>query len=130
MVSTASKDHLSLVVVTLNDGNDFQDHENLHEYGFANYKKYRLLKKGTVKIKNEKYYKNETLYIKNDVDYALREDEKQSVRLSFQLNHKKQLKDGGKVGEVHVKVGDEVVLKEPIYVKKEKTKKKGFLHLW
>lgn len=130
LVSTASKDHLSLVVVTLNDGNDFQDHENLHEYGFANYKKYRLLKKGTVKIKNEKYYKNETLYIKNDVDYALREDEKQSVRLSFQLNHKKQLKDGGKVGEVHVKVGDEVVLKEPIYVKKEKTKKKGFLHLW
>lgn len=130
LVSTASKDNLNLVVVTLNDGNDFQDHENLHEYGFSNYKKYRLLKKGTVKIKNEKYYKNETLYIKNNVDYALREDEKQSVRLSFQLNHKKQLKDNKKVGEVHVKVGDEVVLKEPIYVKKEKTKKKGFLHLW
>lgn len=130
LVSTASKDQLNFVVVTLNDGNDFQDHENLHEYGFTYYKKYRLLKKGTVKIENEKYYKNETLYIKNDINYPLREDEKQSVRLSFQLNKKKQLKDGGKVGEVHVKVGDETVLKEPIYVKKAKSKKKGFLGLW
>lgn len=130
LVSTASKDQLNFVVVTLNDGNDFQDHENLHEYGFTYYKKYRLLKKGTVKIGDEKYYKNETLYIKNDIDYPLREDEKQNVRLSFQLNKKKQLKDGGKVGEVHVKVGDETVLKEPIYVKKAKSKKKGFLGLW
>ncbi len=130
LVSTASKDQLNFVVVTLNDGNDFQDHENLHEYGFTYYKKYRLLKKGTVKIEDEKYYKNETLYIKNDIDYPLREDEKQSVRLSFQLNKKKQLKDGGKVGEVHVKVGDEMVLKEPIYVKKAKSKKKEFLGLW
>lgn len=130
LVSTASKDQLNFVVVTLNDGNDFQDHENLHEYGFTYYKKYRLLKKGTVKIEDEKYYKNETLYIKNDIDYPLREDEKQSIRLSFQLNKKKQLKDGGKVGEVHVKVGDEIVLKEPIYVKKAKSKKKGFLGLW
>ncbi len=130
LVSTTSKDQLNFVVVTLNDGNDFQDHENLHEYGFTYYKKYRLLKKGTVKIEDEKYYKNETLYIKNDIDYPLREDEKQSVRLSFQLNKKKQLKDGGKVGEVHVKVGDEMVLKEPIYVKKAKSKKKGFLGLW
>lgn len=130
LVSTASKDQLNFVVVTLNDGSDFQDHENLHEYGFTYYKKYRLLKKGTVKIGDEKYYKNETLYIKNDIDYPLREDEKQNVRLSFQLNKKKQLKDGGKVGEVHVKVGDETVLKEPIYVKKAKSKKKGFLGLW
>lgn len=130
LVSTASKDQLNFVVVTLNDGNDFQDHENLHEYGFTYYKKYRLLKKGTVKIEDEKYYKNETLYIKNDINYPLREDEKQSIRLSFQLNKKKQLKDGGKVGEVHVKVGDETVLKEPIYVKKAKSKKKGFLGLW
>ena len=83
-----------------------------------------------MKIEDEKYYKNETLYIKNDIDYPLREDEKQSVRVSFQLNKKKQLKDGGKVGEVHVKVGDETVLKEPIYVKKAKSKKKGFLGLW
>ena len=70
------------------------------------------------------------MYVKNNIDYPLREDEKQSVKLSFQLENKKQLKDNGKVGEVHVKVGDEVVLKEPIYVKKEKAKKKGFFHLW
>ena len=130
LVSTASKDNLNLVVVTLNDGNDFQDHENLHEYGFSNYKEYRLLKKGIVKVKEEKYYQNDVLYIKNNIDYSLRDDEKQSVRLSFQFDKKKQLKNNRKVGEIHVKVGDEIVKKEPLYVKKKNVEKKGFFHFW
>lgn len=130
LVSTASKDNLNLVVVTLNDGNDFQDHENLHEYGFSNYKEYRLLKKGIVKVKEEKYYQNDVLYMKNNIDYSLRDDEKQSVRLSFQFDKKKQLKNNRKVGEIHVKVGDEIVKKEPLYVKKKNVEKKGFFHFW
>lgn len=37
LVSTATKGNVNLIAVTLNDGNDFQDHENLHEYGFDNF---------------------------------------------------------------------------------------------
>ena len=55
---------MNLVVVTLNDGDDFNDHMNLFEYGFQNYENQILLKKGNFSIKNEKYYKNQQLYIK------------------------------------------------------------------
>ena len=37
LVTTASKDNVNLVVVTLNDGNDFLDHINLFEEAFNNY---------------------------------------------------------------------------------------------
>ncbi|MBS7020258.1 MAG: D-alanyl-D-alanine carboxypeptidase [Firmicutes bacterium] len=130
LVSTASKDNLNLVVVTLNDGDDFKDHMNLHDYGFTTYQKYHILKKGTIKIKGEKYYKNERLYIKKDVDYPIRMDEKEGVRLNFELDKKKQLKNNGKVGNVEVKLGEQTVYKVPIYVEKKQAKKKGWFHLW
>ena len=47
LVSTASKNNINLVVVTLNDGNDWQDHQNLFEHGFNNYTNIKLLEKGT-----------------------------------------------------------------------------------
>lgn len=130
LVSTASKDNLNLVVVTLNDGDDFKDHMNLHDYGFATYQKYHILKKGTIQIKGEKYYKKERLYIKKNVDYPIRLDEKESIHLNFQLDKKKQLKNHGKVGNVEVKLGEQTVYKVPIYVEKKQAKKKGWFHLW
>ena len=45
LVTTASKNNLNLVVVTLNDGNDFKDHRDLFEYGFNNYTNVKLLNK-------------------------------------------------------------------------------------
>ena len=50
LVSTASKDNTSLVVVTLNDGNDWNDHKNLFEYGFNNYTNLKILNKGDITI--------------------------------------------------------------------------------
>ena len=42
LVTTASKDGVNLVAVTLNDGNDFNDHKNMFEYGFNNYTNYTI----------------------------------------------------------------------------------------
>ena len=58
LVSTASRDNMNLVVVTLNDGNDWQDHQNLFEYGFNNYTNLKILNKGIINIYNEKYYES------------------------------------------------------------------------
>ena len=66
LVSTASRDNMNLVVVTLNDGNDWQDHQNLFEYGFNNYTNLKILNKGIINIYNEKYYESYNLAIKND----------------------------------------------------------------
>ena len=74
-----------LVVVTLNDGNDFVDHKSLYEEAFEEYKNYNILKKGNLNITDEKYYKKHQLYLKKDFNYLLTENEKNNVILNFQL---------------------------------------------
>ena len=45
LVTTASKDGMNLIVVTFNDGNDFNDHKNLYEKYFSSYKKVKVIDK-------------------------------------------------------------------------------------
>lgn len=137
LVSTASKNGLNLVAVTLDDGNDFADHKNMHEYGFNNYKKYVLLKKGKITIKDDKFYKNSNIIINKDLSVAISADEESSIKLNYRLDKKRKLKDGDIIGVVEAKIDDKVIAKENIiYQKKEvkKGNKGGFLdwikNLW
>lgn len=126
LVTTASKDGTNLVAVTLNDGNDFQDHKNLFEYGFENYNNYQILKRGTIQIYDDDYYDKYNLYIKNDFKYLLEKGENQSVLLSFELEKNRNIQTGDKVGKVDVKLGDKVIHTEDIYVEAKKQSKKSF----
>lgn len=132
LVSTATKDNLNLVVVTLNDGNDFQDHANLHDYGFKNYKNYTLLKKGIIKIEKDNYYKNDELYLKNNLSLALLNEEKENVNLDYKLTKTRKVKDGEVVGTVKVMLDDKVLAEEDIYFKEKNVlkKKKNSLVDW
>ena len=72
LVTTASKDGVNLVAVTLNDGNDFNDHKNMFEYGFSNYKKQQIATANTIideiTIENAtKDTKNLSLLLKDNV---------------------------------------------------------------
>ena len=58
LVTTASKNDMNLIVVTFNDGNDFNDHKNLYEKYFNNYERVKVIDK------NSDYGKN--LILKND----------------------------------------------------------------
>ena len=129
LVTTASKDNTNLVVVTLNDGNDFKDHMALLDYGFENYNTYTILKKGNINIYNENYYRGYVLYIKKDCKYLLDDSEKESVNIKYKLKKYKHIRNREIVGEVIVNLGDKEIYGEPIYVKtKNKYKKKW--HLW
>jgi len=57
LVTTASKDNKNLVVVTLNDGNDFNDHKSLYETYFDKYEAVLALDKNNFKV-DDTYYKN------------------------------------------------------------------------
>ena len=57
LVTTAQNKELSLTVVTLNDGNEYDTHQALYQYGFENYKLYTILDKEKFKI-DEGFYKN------------------------------------------------------------------------
>ena len=116
LVTTASKDNL--VVVTLNDGNDFVDHINLFEEAFTNYSNYNILKKGEIEIIDENYY-TDKLYINNDFNYSLNNNEQNNVLLNFKLEKKKNYNNNDEVGIVEVLINNQKVHEEKIYVEKK-----------
>lgn len=127
LVTTASKDNINLVAVTLNDGNDFEDHKDLFEYAFEKYSSYQILEKGNIQIYDDKYYDRYNLYIKNDFKYLLEKSETQSIILDFKLEKDRNIKENNEVGKVNVLLGDKIIHTEKIYVKEKiKTKKSIF----
>lgn len=125
LVSTASKDNLNLVVVTLNDGNDFLDHKNLYIEAYNDYKSYTILKKGQVNIDDNKYYKNYDYYIKNDFKYPLSNNEKNSIIVKFTIDKLKDYKNNSKVGIADIYVGDKKIGDRKIYLKEIAVKKES-----
>ncbi len=123
LVTTATHNNLNLVVVTLNDGNDWVDHKNLFEYGFANYYNYKILDKKKFKVKNEKYYKDYKLYIKQDYYYPIKQGEEQNLLVKIKLQKIRNVKNGKQVGYAYVYVADNMKYKRPIYIKVNKKRK-------
>ena len=130
LVTTATKNNINLVAVTLNDGNDFLDHIDMFNFGFENYKSYNILKKGLLNIYDEKYYKKYNLYIKKNFNYILSNDETSLINIKYNIVKKKKIKNNDKVGEVIVKLGDEKIYNENIYAKKKNITKSKKWFLW
>lgn len=124
LVTTASKDNLNLVSVTLNDGNDFADHKNLFEEAFNNYQNYILLKKGKISIPEENYYNNYELYINEDISYPFSADETNSIKIKYEIQKLKDYENNNKIGEAIVYVNNEEIAREPIYINVEKDNKR------
>ena len=121
LVTTASKDDMNLVVVTLNDGNDFNDHKNLFDYGFNNYYKKHILNKGIIDLYDMVYHNKYKLSIDNDYYYTFNNNDK--VLLEYELSDKPII---GKTGIIKVIVNNRVIHKEGIMCNKLNKKK----HFW
>lgn len=113
LVTSASKNDINLIVVTFNDSNDFETHEELYENAFKKYKKYLILNKEKIVIKSKKY-KNK-LYIKKNYYYLLKDNERKYV--NSKVYFYKSIQKNNIAGYIEVKFKNKVVHKEPIYVK-------------
>ncbi len=120
LVTAASKDQLKLVVVTINDGNDWQDHKKLYEEAFEKYKSYTLLDRGKITIFGDNYYQNDRLYIKKSLKYPLLEIETNSLLLKYNLTKKRKCKTGDIIGKAELYQNNKKVNSVNIYVKKGK----------
>ncbi len=120
LVSTGSKDNINLVVVTLNDPDDWKDHKDLYHSIFNNYKSYPILKKDDFKIENEEYYKDNELYIKHDYYMTLKESEVNKTSINYNLIKLKDYANDEIVGYAEIKLNNQIYHKEPIYIKVEK----------
>lgn len=117
LVTTASKNNLNFVAVTLNDGNDFIDHKNLYEEAFNNYLSYKILQKGNITIPDDKFYTEKELYIKDNFSYPLLKIEKNNIYLKIELNKKDNLNNDEEIGKIIVMNGEEKLYETKVYVK-------------
>lgn len=113
LVTSATKDNMNLVIVTLNDSNDFKDHEDLYNKYFSLYKSYKIIDKNTT-------FEKKDYYIKNDIYLTLTNDEYKLVETD--INYYKK-NTSNIVGYINLKLNNKVLKKEFIYVKKKDIKK-------
>jgi serine-type D-Ala-D-Ala carboxypeptidase (penicillin-binding protein 5/6) len=128
LVSTATKDDMSLIAVTLNASDDWNDHIAMYENGFQSYDMAEVLTKGKVEVKN-KYYKNH-IYLKNDVVYPATKEEMDLFSVKFKLNKpedesERSQQNGSVVGKAAVYLDGKVIKEVPVYFEAGPEKKKG-----
>lgn len=124
LVSTASKNNIDLIVVTIKDSDDWNTHKSLYEYAYDNYISYKILNKNTFSVLQDKYYNN-NLYIKNDLYIPLKKNETKKLVSHIKLEKKKKYKENDQVGINEIYLDDKIIHIEKIYVSSKyiKTKK-------
>ena len=122
LVSTASKNNIDLIVVTIKDSDDWNTHKTLYEKTFTNYKSYKILDKNTFTAEDT-YYKDK-LYIKNNVYLPLTNNEVNNITSHIKLEKKKDYKNNEIVGVNEIYLDNELIYTENIYISKSNTKSK------
>ena len=124
LVTTGSNNNINLVVVTLNDPNDFQDHLDLYEQIFREYEAVKVIDKDTFEVSQDNVYKDDTLYVLEDIYVPVTKEEKGNLIIEYELYKNNKYVDGDKVGSVRIYLGDELVREESIYVLVEEKEEK------
>lgn len=133
LVSTAEKDGVSYIAVTLNDPNDWDDHIKMFETAFKQYKKVQVMEDGTIKAIKDKFYKNK-VYLSSEFEYPITEKEKDGFKVEYKLTKvKKNWKKDEEnvpdiVGEAKIYLNEKLISSEPIHFKHEpKKESKGIV---
>lgn len=122
LVTSASKDGMNLIVVTLNDSNDFKNHKELYEYGFNNYSMVKVFDKDKMNIENK------NIYALDDYYYPITDDEKELINVEYNIKDKNDYKNDEEVGKAIIKLGGKVIHEEKLYasIKEKKESKKSW----
>ena len=106
LVSSAEKDGMQLICVTLNDPDDWNDHKALLDYGYTNFKIKNICLKGQ-KWKDVEFGKKKKIPVlcKSSFSVALREDEEVKCIEKYKDTPKKADK-GFKIGTLKFYLGE------------------------
>ena len=121
LVSTATKNDINLIVVTLKDSDDWNTHKSLYEKAFTEYKNYKLLDKKNFFLPKDKQYKG-SFYIKKDVILPIKQIELKDLNSKVILEKKDKYKKGSKVGTYNIYINKDLIWKENIYLNKKSDK--------
>lgn len=137
LVSSALRDGRRLVAVTINDGNDWEDHTRLLEQGFQEYTLTTIVtagqKLGCVDVLGG-IDTEVSVLAKEDFAYALRAEEKPYIRLSPPGFVYAPVVEGVDAGFAYVCIGDATVGKIPVVyeetIEQAVSEKKTFWKRW
>ena len=122
LVSTASKNNLNLIFVTLNNSNHYEVQKEIYEYLFDKYKKTIIIDKNNIVFNNSKY---NNLYINYSFYFPLKKDEEKDIKVIVDYYDIENPHNNSIVGEIYVLFKNEEVFRENIYVKLDEVKRKG-----
>lgn len=130
LVSTAKKDDMELICVTLNAPSDWHDHINLFESAFQNYTLTTLANEGVVKGMTDPFYQNK-LVIPNDFYYPLKENEINKLEKAITLyrppNEEEARVIRQPVGKISFTLEGKLIKEMPLYfLENEQAEKKSF----
>jgi serine-type D-Ala-D-Ala carboxypeptidase (penicillin-binding protein 5/6) len=129
LVTTATKGDMSLIAVTLNDSDDWNDHISMYESGFKGFDMAEVLPKGKIDIVNNNDYKDH-LFLKDSVVYPATNKEMSLFSVKYKLTKPTKSRGNPKikesvVGKAEVYLDGKVVKEAPIYYQSVPIKKKG-----
>ena len=115
LVSTASKNNLNLVAVTLNDQNHYATQKELYESIFSKYHSEKIIDKNNLELNSNKF---DDLYVNYSFSYPITNDEIKKVKVNVDIYEQK-------VGEIYVTFNNKEIYRENIYTKKGNFKQDG-----
>lgn len=124
-VSSATRAEESLVVASMKDEDQFNNHKKLYEKYFNIYDNYKILDKNTFSV-NDDYYKDYHLYIKEDVYAMLKKDELKNINLKIDIIKKKSIKSNDIVGVAKLYIKEDYLDEINIYALENKKRKISF----
>ena len=119
LVTTATIDNMNLIIVTLNDSNDWQDHLDLYGTIKNNYININVLNKDKFKLIDDTIYTEDKLYIKNNVNITVKKSQINNLQIKYYLSNN-NYKNNAQIGFAKIYLNDEFIKEEPIYLKVQK----------
>ncbi|TGB04481.1 D-alanyl-D-alanine carboxypeptidase family protein [Halobacillus salinus] len=107
LVSSAERDGMELIAVTLNAPDDWNDHQRMYEWGFDHFESVQLQKQGAIKANGETYY------IPRDVYVPLSLSEKEDLQAHFYKYSTEQ--NDNLAGVARYSIGDSPLIETSIW---------------
>jgi len=135
LVTVANKDNKEIIIVTLNDPNDFSNHKKLYEKNFKKYNLVTIVNKNYFSFNKIKY--NGKLYINDSFKMLLTKEEEKNISIDYQMNPNNNYSNEDEVGKMIIKLDNKEITSIPIYIKVNEIKKESifkriinFLKFW
>lgn len=122
LVSTASKNGLNLTIVTLSDGDIYNNHINLYDDAFSKFHRYKIIDKNNFNIDEE--FVDESVYLKKSFYYPLSYNEIDNIKTVVHFFDSSATE---KIGTIDIFLGDDKIGNIPIYQKLKKKEQFSFL---